>query len=255
MPNINTILSMKESPEPERKEKNPESQQPWQFETTAVHAGMHLDPATGAIMTPIYQTSTFTLDDIGQKKGYEYARTDNPTRSALQEALAALEGGKYALSFASGLAATDNMLRLVKPGQHVIASDDLYGGVYRLFADILVDYGLQFSFVDTADSSAVERAITPNTKLIYLETPTNPKLKLSDITQLAAVAHAHGARPDRVRCPCARRHLQRQPDVDRGRSAVARSSSRRSPHGGARGDGRAGRRRRWRARGRGRARG
>jgi cystathionine beta-lyase/cystathionine gamma-synthase len=154
---------------------------------------MHPDPATGAIITPIYQTSTFVLQDAGQLQAFEYARTDNPTRSALQEALAGLEAGKYGLSFSSGLAAIDTLLRLVKPGEHVVAGDDLYGGTYRLFSQILTEYGLQFSFVDTADPQAVAQAITPTTKLIYLETPTNPKLKLSDIAQLAQIAHAHDA--------------------------------------------------------------
>jgi cystathionine beta-lyase/cystathionine gamma-synthase len=185
---------MNNLPDQEEVNKVEHSQQnDWQFETTAVHAGMHPDPATGAIMTPIYQTSTFVLQDAGQPQEYEYARTDNPTRSALQEALAGLESGKYALSFSSGLAAIDTLLRLVKPGEHVVAGDDLYGGTYRLFSQILTDYGLQFSFVDTADPHAVAQAITPTTKLIYLETPTNPKLKLSDIAQLAQIAHAHDA--------------------------------------------------------------
>ena len=185
---------MNNLPDQEEVNKVEHSQQnDWQFETTAVHAGMHPDPATGAIMTPIYQTSTFVLQDAGQPQEYEYARTDNPTRSALQEALAGLESGKYALSFSSGLAAIDTLLRLVKPGEHVVAGDDLYGGTYRLFSQILTDYGLQFSFVDTADPHAVAQAITPPTKLIYLETPTNPKLKLSDIAQLAQIAHAHDA--------------------------------------------------------------
>ena len=173
--------------------KNQPNNEPFHFETTAVHAGMHPDPATGAIMTPIYQTSTFVLQDIGQPQAFEYARTDNPTRTALQEALAALEGGQYGLAFASGLAAIDTLLRLIKPGEHVVAGDDLYGGTYRLFAQILSEYGLQFTFVDTADPLAVEEAIKPNTKLIYLETPTNPKLKISDIAGLAQTAHAHDA--------------------------------------------------------------
>ena len=129
----------------------------WQFETATVHAGLHPDPATGAIMTPIYQTSTFVLPDIGESKGFDYSRGDNPTRSALQEALATLEGGNYALSFASGMAATDTLLRLVKPGDHVVAGNVLYGGTYRLFQQILTSYGLEFSFVDTTDPQAIEQ--------------------------------------------------------------------------------------------------
>ncbi len=179
--------------DPDQEKNNDESaqQEAWQFETTAVHAGMRPDPATGAIITPIFQTSTYALHDLGQPQDFEYARVDNPTRSALQEALAAIEAGKYALSFSSGMAAIDTLLRLIKPGEHVVAGDDLYGGTYSLFANILPDYGLLFTFVNTADPHAVEQAITPQTKLIYLETPSNPTLKLSDIAHLAKVAHAH----------------------------------------------------------------
>ena len=182
-PNIITIEAMKKQ----------EKQDPWQFETTAVHAGMHIDPSTGAIITPIYQTSTFALAKAGESQAYEYARVDNPTRTALQEALAALEAGQFALSFSSGLAAIDTLLRLIKPGEHVIAGDDLYGGTYRLFSQVLAGQGVAFSFVDTADHHAVQKAITPATRLIYLETPSNPTLKLSDIKQLAQLAHDHDA--------------------------------------------------------------
>lgn len=167
--------------------------QDYTFETTAVHAGMHIDPATGAIITPIYQTSTFAQANVGQEQDFVYARVDNPTRSALQEALAALEAGQYALAFSSGLAAIDTLLRLVKPGEHVIAGDDLYGGTYRLFTQVLTDFGLQFSFVNTADPQVIQEAITPATKLIYLETPSNPTLKLSDIAQTAQIARTHSA--------------------------------------------------------------
>jgi cystathionine beta-lyase/cystathionine gamma-synthase len=167
--------------------------QDYTFETTAVHAGMHIDPATGAIITPIYQTSTFAQANVGQEQDFVYARVDNPTRSALQEALAALEAGQYALAFSSGLAAIDTLLRLVKPGEHVIAGDDLYGGTYRLFTQVLTDFGLQFSFVNTADPQIIQEAITPATKLIYLETPSNPTLKLSDIAQTAQIARTHSA--------------------------------------------------------------
>ncbi len=165
----------------------------WQFETAVVHAGLHPDPATGAIMTPIYQTSTFALDDVGQNKGFDYSRGDNPTRSALQEALAALEGGNYALSFASGMAATDTLLRLVKPGDHVVAGNVLYGGTYRLFQQVLTGYGLEFSFVDTSEPQAIEQAMRPNTKLVWLETPSNPLLIVSDIRRAAEIAHSSNA--------------------------------------------------------------
>ncbi len=163
------------------------------LETIAVHAGVEPDPTTGAVMTPIYQTSTFAQDDVGVHKGYEYSRSDNPTRTALQKALAALEGGQYGLSYASGLAAIDNVLRLVQPGQHVLSGNDVYGGTYRLFQQVLAGYGIEFSFVDTSDVTAVAAAIQPNTQLVWLETPTNPMLRLTDIAAVAEMAHAHDA--------------------------------------------------------------
>lgn len=165
-----------------------------QFETLAVHAGVEPDPQTGAVMTPIYQSSTFAQEDVAQHKGYEYGRTDNPTRTALQNALAALEGGRFALSFASGMAAIDTLLRLFNPGDHVVAGNDLYGGTYRLFTQVLARSGLHFSFVDTTDAAQVAQALTPETRLVWLETPTNPLLRLSDVTAVAQIAHAHGAR-------------------------------------------------------------
>lgn len=161
------------------------------LETLSVHAGVEPDPQTGAVMTPIYQTSTYAQSDVGVHKGYEYSRTDNPTRSALQEALARLEGGKHGLAFASGMAAIDAVLRLLKPGDHVICSDDVYGGTYRLFTQVLAGDGLAFDFVDTTDSAAA--ALRPETRLVWLETPTNPMLRLSDVAALAEVAHGGGA--------------------------------------------------------------
>lgn len=158
------------------------------FETLAVHAGVEPDPLTGAVMTPIYQTSTYAQADIGQHKGYEYSRTDNPTRTALQKALATLEGGQFGLAFASGMAATDTLLRLIKPGQHVICGDDVYGGTFRLFDKILSGYGLEFTFVPASDPGQFAAAVRSNTKLIWLETPTNPNLRLADIGQIASVA-------------------------------------------------------------------
>ncbi len=163
------------------------------FETLAVHAGVEPDPLTGAVMTPIYQTSTYAQVDVGQHKGYEYSRTDNPTRSALQEALAILEGGRFGLAFASGMAATDTLLRLVKPGQHVLCGNDVYGGTFRLFDKILSAYGLEFTFVEAADPGAMAAAVRSNTKLIWLETPTNPNLHLADISRIAAIAGKAGA--------------------------------------------------------------
>ncbi len=163
------------------------------FETLAVHAGMQPDPLSGAVMTPIYQTSTYAQEDVAQHRGYEYSRTDNPTRTALQNALATLEGGQHALVFASGMAAIDTLLRLFRPGDHILSGNDVYGGTFRLFDKILREYGLSFSFVDTSDLDALSAAIQPNTQLIWLETPTNPLLKVTDIAATARLAHANGA--------------------------------------------------------------
>lgn len=163
------------------------------FATLAVHAGVEPDPSSGAVMTPIYQTSTYAQEDIGQHKGYEYSRTDNPTRTALQRAMALLEGGQHALAFASGMAAIDTLLRLIKPGEHVVCGDDVYGGTYRLFDKVLAQYGLDFSFVNAADANAFADAIRPETRLVWLETPTNPLLRLTDIKTVANLAHKAGA--------------------------------------------------------------
>ncbi|MDJ0755226.1 MAG: cystathionine gamma-synthase [Ardenticatenaceae bacterium] len=163
-----------------------------QPETLAVHAGVEHDPLTGAVMTPIYQTSTYAQDDVAVHKGYEYSRTDNPTRTALQSSLAALEHGRYALAYSSGMAAIDNLLRLIKPGEHVISGNDVYGGTFRLFDKILQGYGIEFSFVDTGDLAALEAAIQPNTRLVWLETPTNPMLRLTDIEAIGRLAKSHG---------------------------------------------------------------
>ena len=163
------------------------------FDTLAIHAGQQPDPATGAVMTPIYQTSTFVQNGVGHHQGYEYARTGNPTRTALEACLAALEGAAHGLCFASGMAAIDTLLRLVKPGQHVLAGNDVYGGTYRLFQQVLSAYGLQFDFVDMADLAAVQAALKPTTRLVWIETPTNPLLKIFDISALAELAHAIGA--------------------------------------------------------------
>ncbi len=164
-----------------------------QIETLTVHAGVEPDPTTGAVMTPIYQTSTYAQTGINEHKGYDYSRSGNPTRTALQNALAALENGRFGLVYSSGMAAIDNMMRLIKPGEHVIVGDDVYGGTFRLLDKVLADYGIQFSFVDTTDVAAVEQAIQSNTRLIWLETPTNPTLRITDIAALAEIAHANGA--------------------------------------------------------------
>jgi cystathionine beta-lyase/cystathionine gamma-synthase len=159
-------------------------------DTIAVHAGTEPEPITGAIMTPIFQTSTYVQRAPAEHTGYEYSRTDNPTRTALQAALAALEGGAHALAFASGLAATDTVLRLLKPGDHVIAGNDVYGGTYRLFERVVARYGITFSWVDLTNHDAVRAALTPATRLIWLETPTNPGMRLADIAAIAALKPA-----------------------------------------------------------------
>jgi cystathionine beta-lyase/cystathionine gamma-synthase len=163
------------------------------FETLAIHAGQSPDPSTGAVMTPIYQTSTYVQNGVGDHKGYEYARTGNPTRTALEACLAALEAAQHGLCFSSGMAAIDTLLRLVKPGQHVLAGNDVYGGTYRLFAHVLSDYGLFFDFVDMSDPDTVRSAIRSNTRLVWVETPTNPWLKIVDLAALADIAHEAGA--------------------------------------------------------------
>ena len=165
----------------------------YRIETLAIHAGQEPDPSTGAIMTPIYQTSTYVLPEVGQNRGYEYSRSDNPTRTALQANLAALEGAKYGLAFASGLAATDIVMRLMRPGDHIVVGDDVYGGTYRMFDKVLKHYGLNFSFVDLTDLDAFQQALQAETKLVWLETPTNPNLKLADIAALSELAHARQA--------------------------------------------------------------
>jgi cystathionine gamma-lyase len=164
------------------------------FDTLAIHAGQSPDPTTGAIMTPVYLTSTYVQDGPGVHKGYEYSRTQNPTRHALEGCLAALEGGRHGLAFASGLAATDAVLHLLSAGDHVLFSDDLYGGSWRIFDKVFRRLGVSFDPVDMADPAKVERALREETKLVWIESPTNPMLKLVDLAAVAAVARAHGAR-------------------------------------------------------------
>lgn len=160
------------------------------FSTKAIHVGQEPDPTTGAIITPIFQTSTYVQEGLGKHKGYEYARTQNPTRSALEECLASLEEGRFGLSFGSGLAAEGNVMHLLSAGDHVICGDDVYGGTYRLFEKVWKRYGLTFTFVDASDADKVKAAVQPNTKMVWVETPTNPLLRLCDIKAVAAVSKA-----------------------------------------------------------------
>jgi cystathionine gamma-lyase/cystathionine beta-lyase/cystathionine gamma-lyase/homocysteine desulfhydrase len=164
------------------------------FSTIAIHAGNEPDSATGAVSVPIYQTSTYAQDGLGKHKGYEYARTQNPTRSALETNIAALEGAGFGYAFASGMSATDAVLKLVKAGEHVILGDNTYGGTFRLFNRVLSNYGVEFDLVDTTDISAVERAFKPNTKMVFVETPTNPVMSVTDLKAVSDVAHAQGAK-------------------------------------------------------------
>jgi cystathionine gamma-lyase/cystathionine beta-lyase/cystathionine gamma-lyase/homocysteine desulfhydrase len=164
------------------------------FSTTAIHAGNEPDIATGAVSVPIYQTSTYAQEGLGKHKGFEYARTQNPTRLALEKNISALENAKYGYAFASGMAAIDTVLKLVKSGDHVILGDNTYGGTYRLFSRILVDYGIQFDLADTSDVANLERAFKANTKMVFVETPTNPVMTVTDLRAVSELAHARGAK-------------------------------------------------------------
>ncbi|WP_066829595.1 cystathionine gamma-synthase [Rufibacter ruber] len=161
------------------------------FGTKTIHAGVAPDPTTGAIMTPIYQTSTYVQRSPGDHNGYEYSRTHNPTRTALQNAIAALENGKHGLCFASGMAATDCIIKMLKPGDEVISTNDLYGGTYRIFTKVFQDYGIKFTFVSMADISSIEQYVTENTKMVWVETPTNPLLNIIDIKGAADICKKH----------------------------------------------------------------
>jgi cystathionine beta-lyase/cystathionine gamma-synthase len=163
------------------------------FGTKAIHAGVHADPATGAIMTPIYQTSTYVQDGVGNHKGYEYSRTQNPTRHALEKNIAAIENGKYGACFGSGLAAIDCVIKMLNPGDEVISTNDLYGGSYRIFKTIFEKYGIVFHFVDMQNTTEVERLTNENTKIIWVETPTNPMMNIIDIAAMAKIAKKTGA--------------------------------------------------------------
>jgi cystathionine beta-lyase/cystathionine gamma-synthase len=165
------------------------------FSTTAIHAGNDPDPSTGSVTVPIYQTSTYKQDGLLRPhNGYEYARTQNPTRSALERNLAALEGARFGYAFASGMAAIDATLRLVKSGEHVVVSDNTYGGTFRLFSRVLADYGLEFTYVDTTEAGNVEAALRENTRMVFIETPTNPVMMVTDMQAVADIAHRAGAR-------------------------------------------------------------
>jgi cystathionine gamma-lyase len=162
------------------------------FSTRAIHAGQEPDPTTGAIMTPVYLTSTYVQSSPGVHKGWEYSRTHNPTRKAFENCIASLEQGKFGFGFASGCAATTTILHMLKQGDHIIANDDMYGGTFRLFDKVLSHNGLQFSYVNLTDTENFKKAIKPNTKMVWLETPTNPTLKLVDIKKISQLAHEKG---------------------------------------------------------------
>ena len=173
--------------------KEAQSLNQYHFGTLSIHAGQSPDPTTGAVMTPIYQTSTYAQESVGQHKGYEYSRTDNPTRTAYQNCVAALEGAKHALAFSSGLATTDAILHTLKAGDHVVSCDDVYGGTFRIFDKVYKKMGIEFTFIDLSDLKKAEGAFRPNTKLLWIESPTNPMLKILDINALCQIAKEKGS--------------------------------------------------------------
>ena len=164
------------------------------FSTDAIHVGQEPDPATGAVVAPIYQTSTYVMEAVDKSKGYDYARTNHPNRKALERTVAKLEGGGYAYVFSSGMAAIDSVFRLLKPGDHTIVSQAVYGGVFRLTTKLLMDFGLEFTFVDTSDLKKVEGALKKTTKMIYVETPTNPTMIVTDLQAISRLAHDRNLR-------------------------------------------------------------
>jgi cystathionine beta-lyase/cystathionine gamma-synthase len=180
------------------------------FPTICIHAGQEPDPTTGAIITPIYQTSTYVQDELGRHKGYEYARTQNPTRAALERNVAAIEGGRAACAFASGMAAIGAIATMLEAGGHVVVTDNTYGGTFRLFDKVLTRYELAFTYVDTSRPELVEAAMRPETRMLFVETPTNPVMRLTDITKMAAIARARGARlvvDNTFASPCVQRPI------------------------------------------------
>ena len=162
------------------------------FDTKVVRAGISPDPSTGAIVPPVYQTATYVLEEVGRDKGYDYTRASNPTREVLENNLAALDGGKHGICFSSGMAAVDSLMKLFNSGDHIICSDDVYGGVSRLYNNLLVNYDLSFTYVNSSNPKEVEDAIQTNTKLIWIETPTNPLLKVTDLDAVGKIAKKHG---------------------------------------------------------------
>jgi cystathionine beta-lyase/cystathionine gamma-synthase len=184
---------------------------PLRFSTICIHAGQQPDPSTGAIITPIYQTSTYVQEEVGKHKGYEYARTQNPTRFALEQNIAAIEGGKAAYAFASGMAAIGAIATMLRSGDHVIVTDNTYGGTFRLFDKVLSRYQLQFTYVDTSHPELIEQAIRPETKMLFVETPTNPVLRLTDLRVAADIAHTHDIRlivDNTFASPCLQRPIE-----------------------------------------------
>ena len=186
------------------------------FSTVCIHSGQEPDPATGAITIPIYQTSTYVQEAVGRHKGYEYARTQNPTRAALEANVAAIEGGLGGVAFASGMAAIDALTTLLRSGDHVVVTDTTYGGTFRLFDQVKTRYGLTFSYVDTSRPEEVERAMTAQTRMLFVETPTNPVLRIGDLKRLAEVAHAHDVRlvvDNTFASPYIQRPIERGADI------------------------------------------
>lgn len=161
------------------------------FDTKVLHAAIKPDLTTGSIVTPLHQTATYVMEEVGKDKGFDYARSANPTRQMMEDHLAALDSGKYGVAFSSGMAAVDSCLKLLKSGDHVICSDDVYGGTYRLFNQLLINYDLHFTYVDTSFPDKIEKAIRPETKMIWVETPTNPLLKITDLNAVAKIAKKH----------------------------------------------------------------
>ena len=181
------------------------------FSTICIHAGQEPDPTTGAIITPIYQTSTYVQEEVGRHKGYEYARTQNPTRFALENNLAAIEGGKAAYAFASGMAAIGAITTMLKSGDHMVVTDNTYGGTFRLFERVLRQYQLEFSYVDTSQPDLIEAAIRPETKMLFIETPTNPVLRLTDLARASDIARRHNVRvvvDNTFASPCVQRPIE-----------------------------------------------
>jgi len=168
------------------------SDQPMKFNTKVVRAGITPDPTTGSIVPPIYQTATYVLDEVGKDKGFDYTRSTNPTRQVLEANLAAIEGGAHGVCYSSGMSAVDSCMKLLSAGDHVVCSDDVYGGVSRHFNKVLGRYGLSFTYVDTSQPETVRQAIRPETKMLWVETPTNPLLKVTDLEAMAAIAKEHG---------------------------------------------------------------